>query len=895
MTWHEPRVIARRLAAGLGVSVRERPEDPIACVLLLDEDRFAALDDAALEAAAAVVAFGAPSGATSRGLTALRASVTARGGETLLATFATVPDADGTAADVPLVVAAKPGEDRVRDLLAAGPHALTLDAAVDASPTSATAPGARVCIVSFEASGMTGGGIGTASSSLAELLARSGHEMTLLFTGWQDAGADERNERWREHYAGRGVRLELLRAPGTNTVKSPHFPARSAYEVYCWLRRQEPFDVVHLPENMGHGAYAQAAKRQGSHFAATTFVIGTHGPTRWAAEANRVALTHEELLVNDAFERASVARADVLLGPSRYLHDYLRDRGWALPERVHVQPYATPSAVREAGGTPADSELPREIVFFGRLETRKGVGTLCAALDLLAASGEHPELEITFLGPVAQVLGEPAGAYIAARAAAWPWPWRIVSDRDQRAAAAYLARPGVLAVMPSLVDNAPNTVSEAVALGIPLVAGRAGGTGELVDAERRDDHTFGDARGTLLPPSLQAAVPAVEARPLAELLRRRLTTHVVPATPPVEPAAVDAAYDRWHRAVRRDRQQRTTPGAAAGTELPSLAVCVLFDGDAELLVAQLTALDEERAAGDVEVVVANLRDPPGEAPAPAAQRAVPVVRPQRPGHASEARAAAIDATRAALVAFLPPGDVPLPGFAGGLRRAVAATGAHVCSCAVLDERDGACADAAAAMVRAFVPLAGPPLAGLGHPAFAAGPYAIRRDVLAQLGGFAADARGDEADHELLNRAAAAGHTFEVVPEPLAAKRRRDRWTTFRAVWPHATVEPPYDAEQWLRVERPLAANGAAAEDLIGLLRGARAEAVRFQAELHQQHGVYEGRFAEQRTWIGDLEAEAVALRAEQAELAAKLARQPARLLARAARATARRLLRRPQR
>lgn len=864
MSWDERHAIASRLATRLG--------DP-ASVVLVDEAGFGELAAAALQAAQAIVVAGSPAGATSAGLAALRASVGARGLDTPLATFATVPGG----AEVPLVIGAPAGDARIAGLLAAGPHSLLLDPVAD---VAADAAPARVCVVSFELSGLTGGGIGTASTSLAESLARAGHDVTLLFTGWQDAGDGERNEHWRHHCGQRGVRLAFVREPGAAaTVKSPYFPVRSAYEVYCWLEAQETFDVVHLPENMGHGAFAQLAKRQGSAFADTTFAIGTHGPTRWAAEANRVALTREEFLVNDALERISVAHADVLLGPSRYLHDYMRARGWQLPARVHVQPYAIPGAVRDGSQPRPAGQLPDEIAFFGRLETRKGVATLCDALDLLAADADPPAFSVTFLGPVAHVLGQPADVYIAARAERWPWRWQILADRDQQGAAEHLARPGVLAVMPSLVDNAPNTVSEAVALGIPLVAARTGGTGELVAAEQRDDHMFGEpAGGPLLPMALGAQTPAADPRPLAELLRRRLTAMVEPARPAADADAVEAAYDAWHRGVRSAREARRPSSVHSDTAPPSLSVCVLYDGDEQLLAAQLDAL-----TGADEVVVADLRAQPTR------EIAARAVRPDTPGHAAQARTAAVAATSGELVAIVSPGDVPLAGFAAALRGAAAATQADVYSCTVLDAIEPhEPQDPSEAALRAFVPVPGPALAGLTHPAFAAGPYAIRRASLERLGGFAADARGDEADHELLNRAAAAGLQLEVVPQPLAAKRRADRWSTFRAVWPHETAEPQYDAEQWLRVERPYAADAGEAERLVGLLRGARTDAVRFEAELRRQHGVYEGRFAEQRIWIDNLEEEAARLREE---LASERSRSTASRAARTARNAAKRLSR----
>lgn len=879
MSWDEPLEVARRLASCVGATVTRDPGRATdRTVLLLDAGRLGELTD---RSAAAVVAVGPTEEATSAGLARLHERVERCGLTVLVATFAS--DAD-LVSELPLVIGAPEGSAQLAEQLSAGVHSLLLDDGVPVAQTTADDPPARVCVVSFEAAGMTGGGIGTAASSLAESLAGSGHDVTLLFTGWRPAGADDADERWRAHHAERGISLEFVRPPGRTTVKNVHHPARAAYEVWCWLRAEPPFDVVHVPENMGQGAYAQLAKRQGLAFADTTFVIGTHGSTRWAAEANRVALTRDDFLVNEALERLSVELADVLLGPSRYLHRYMRANGWTLPRRVHVQPYATPTAVRRAGTLPqavrarsarparveapgrsaagSGPQLPDELVFFGRLETRKGVATLCDALDLLASSHDVPPFTVTFLGPVAEVLGRPADTYVEERARRWRWPCRVVADLDQAGAAAYLARPGVLAVMPSTVDNAPNTVSEAISLGIPFVASRIGGTGELVDALQRDDHMFG-ACAALQPAPLTAPATFVDPAPLAELLARRLSRPVAPARPAATTAAVDAAYDRWHRAARR----RASTDAPAGGELalPGLAVCLLFDGDARGLRAQLDALHGHEG---VEIVVADLRAAPS---APPRAEGATVVRPERAGHAAQARNACAAVTAAELIAVFPPGHVPLPGFAQLLCR-IAATGeADVWSWAVLDERDRGDDDDRDAIVHAFVPLPGPAIVGLRGPAFAAGPYAIRSSALAELGGFAADAVGEEADDELLMRAVVAGLRLEVVPEPLAANRTARRWANVRIEGAEVAGAPVWDAAQGLRVARPLAAGGVLAdEDAAGLLLGGRVEEERLRALVTDLQTAYESRLADHRRWIDDLEGKAEQWRTDHATLLAEI-------------------------
>ena len=79
------------------------------------------------------------------------------------------------------------------------------------------------------------------------------------------------------------------------------------------------------------------------------------------------------------FERSSVEWADVVIGPSEYLLREYERYGWVLPERTYCQPYALQSRTLEID----DSQtLPvEELVFFGRLEVRKGLWLFCEALD----------------------------------------------------------------------------------------------------------------------------------------------------------------------------------------------------------------------------------------------------------------------------------------------------------------------------------------------------------------------------------------------------------------------------------------------------------------------------------------------------------------------------------
>ena len=124
-------------------------------------------------------------------------------------------------------------------------------------------------------------------------------------------------------------------------------------------------------------------------------------------EANRVAPDRRRSSPPTSSSARASRSADVVISPSAYMVDWMQDRGWTLPERVFVQQYVRSRVVAETAAdaertaeaarrrpTPAGSE----IVFFGRLETRKGIELFCDALDRLADEGALPGASVAFMG-----------------------------------------------------------------------------------------------------------------------------------------------------------------------------------------------------------------------------------------------------------------------------------------------------------------------------------------------------------------------------------------------------------------------------------------------------------------------------------------------------------------
>jgi glycosyltransferase involved in cell wall biosynthesis len=92
------------------------------------------------------------------------------------------------------------------------------------------------------------------------------------------------------------------------------------------------------------------------------------------------------------------------------------------------------------------------------------------AIDLVADRVDNPDLKITFLGKSVAIHGQDANEYIQNRASAWPFTVKIVNHYDRATALKYLTTHGRLAVMPSLIENTPYVVYEALVLNLPFIA-----------------------------------------------------------------------------------------------------------------------------------------------------------------------------------------------------------------------------------------------------------------------------------------------------------------------------------------------------------------------------------------------------------------------------------------
>ena len=337
------------------------------------------------------------------------------------------------------------------------------------------------------------GGIGTSFHHTATILTQAGVDVTILYSNVTPGMVPEERAAVQRRISGEGMTLEFLfepQGPDRSQFAPSDIYTVSAYMTYRWLLNK-PFDVILFPDWRGLAYFCTLAKKQGLAFERTELWIQAHSTQLWHELNNQ----SDKFGIDDVrvfhYERGAIQYCDRLLGATAYLLQWKRDHGFLFPEKTEVLPYLIePRLLAQAPSIEVSSKSkPRnlEIVFFGRLEKRKGLHLFLQALQRLVRY--HPKLvlekapDITFMGKMAMIDGQNSADYIASAMKDLGLSYTINPALSSEEAVSYLVGRGALAVMPSLTDNSPLTVHECINAGIPFLAAATGGIPEIVAAE----------------------------------------------------------------------------------------------------------------------------------------------------------------------------------------------------------------------------------------------------------------------------------------------------------------------------------------------------------------------------------------------------------------------------
>jgi glycosyltransferase involved in cell wall biosynthesis len=239
-------------------------------------------------------------------------------------------------------------------------------------------------------------------------------------------------------------------------------------------------------------------------------VVTVHGNMRNIARLNRARpFTFAWLAAR--LEEFTLPRTGGVVCITHYTQEAVRD----LVRRTWVLPNAVDPAFFDVQPAPAS---PPTVLVTGQVCVRKNQNAFIRALDQLAG---QLSFKVLFLGGVAE--GDPYGAEFKELVAARPWcEYGGFANREQLRG--HLREASVLA-LPSLEDNCPMVVLEAMAASVPVVAARVGGVPDLIDPGRTgllfdplNAVSMRESTGALLADSSKRADLLANSR--AEALRR---------------------------------------------------------------------------------------------------------------------------------------------------------------------------------------------------------------------------------------------------------------------------------------------------------------------------------------------------------------------------------------
>jgi glycosyltransferase involved in cell wall biosynthesis len=332
-----------------------------------------------------------------------------------------------------------------------------------------------VCHVTSELPDFEGnGGAGTATLGWCQELARNkDYRVSILFcTSNEISNVIQRKITAR--YRALGIELTVFRFK-TNFDDDDLYQKKS-YEIYMWLMDKN-FDFVHFLDFDGAAFYSVSAQKTGLAFSRTHLNVVAHGSTRWATAISEKKFTNRDLIRID-MESYCLVNANSVISPSRYMLEWMRNHQLENKSaNYHVETIVPGYTDNELDVFALKVNIPKEVVFYGRLEVRKGFFEfLNMAKDLLEI---NQEVLITFVGANQEINGINTQTIIQDELALYQERVSQLHFKDRNELRRYISDSTRLIVIPSLDENFAFTIFESLAWGANVIASNVGGSQEF--------------------------------------------------------------------------------------------------------------------------------------------------------------------------------------------------------------------------------------------------------------------------------------------------------------------------------------------------------------------------------------------------------------------------------
>ena len=321
------------------------------------------------------------------------------------------------------------------------------------------------------------GGIATYTEKTSRALAGAGHEVHVFSEAHPLADRDDIRH---------GVSVHRLADPGVRPREAR--AVRRALDVANALRRHGRFDLVQACEWEGEAAFY-------SSFPLAPLVTRLATPRYLVDRLNRTrGWDRRRAAIVRMMERWQTRHSAAVFSPSAALAEVVA-RDWGLDRaRIKVVPTGIDLPLAADGPLPDGVGVDPYVLYFGRLETRKGLKTLMDAMPEVLS--RNPGLDAVFAGDDLGTGQETFAEYGRRRCGDLAPRLRFL-PRLPQSALFPLIQAARLVVLPSRWESLANACLEAMALGRAVVATRGSGFAETIE----DGET-----GWLVPPDDAAAL-----------------------------------------------------------------------------------------------------------------------------------------------------------------------------------------------------------------------------------------------------------------------------------------------------------------------------------------------------------------------------------------------------
>lgn len=620
----------------------------------------------------------------------------------------------------------------------------------------------NVAIVSHDVQTVNGRGHGVARFTLHLLKLLRQHypadRIKLIYATvcWDPQQVDPQ---WRNFYQDLDVEVIETYAPRPAVERSPYNVSEQilAEQVYPHLLDS---DIIYFAD-WGHAGFHLLRNRRfhpGPHPICVTVM---HGATEWVRQGRAQHMSEIEELNRLFIERYAFSHSDYVVSPGHYMLGWLQSREYALPPQPQQRILALPITDQVCHNQPQPMHAAqyKQLVFFnGRLERRKGIDLLMAALNILHKQKAFGALEevILLASPDPE---EPARSQqLQQQIQALGLNVQLISHYDSDQAQQFLRdnASDSLIVIPSLVDNFPYAVIEATLIpGLNVICSDVGSVSEILGEANRA-HLF-----TPTPSALAAClVRQLQAGPQAGL-------H------PYNGEHANQGWVNFHGELRAMVQNRPAMPRVQLSE-PTVDVCIPYYNQGRFLPQLLEVLDRQTYQNLTAIVVDDgSTDPESVQVFKAMQQQYPQWHfiHQENQFVDAARNAAACAGNGDYLLFVDPDDVISLNAVERLVQAIQISGDDVLacnSCVFSSEAlpyDLNTGQICCPIQQHLTPLGADLVGGVTHPVvFGSNVILIRRPVFEAIGGYTLWPGIIHEDWELFVRLSLAGYKVDVLPE-----------------------------------------------------------------------------------------------------------------------------------